>query len=193
MKKLYLYHHFYIILSLFKFCLYKPYFFWYDNSNEGSGGFMNIIIVSDSHGKNSRLEEMLAMYPNADMYLHCGDIETDEDAYPQFITVCGNNDYSYMYPDHRVVEAKSHRILIIHGNQSLYTRRLKKLASYAQSLGCDIVCYGHSHVADLQTIDGVMLINPGSLWRSRDGRGPSYAIMDINEEGNVHVEIKFIE
>lgn len=153
---------------------------------------MRIVVVSDSHGKNSRLDEVLQLYPNADMYLHCGDIETDEAHYPMYQTVQGNNDYFYDYPQQLMLNVENHKILIMHGNQFPYMHRLERMAAHAKKAGCDVFCYGHTHVAALEQIDGVMLLNPGSLWRSRDGRGPSYAILDIDEQ-SIHAEIKFIE
>lgn len=152
---------------------------------------MQIIVVSDSHGKNSRLDEILQMYPHADMYLHCGDIETDEYHYPQYKTVLGNNDYFYDYPNALILDVGEHKILMMHGNQFSYVNRIEKMAQRALEQGCDIFCYGHTHVASLEEIQGVLLLNPGSLWRSRDGRGPSYAILTL--EGNqIHAEIKFL-
>jgi len=35
------------------------------------------------------------------------------------------------------------------------------------------------------------LINPGSLWRSRDGRGPSYALLNIDGD-TVDVQFEFL-
>ena len=55
---------------------------------------------------------------------------------------------------------------------------------------CDIVCFGHTHVAYLDQVDGITLLNPGSLSHSRDGKPCSYAILDINED-DVQVEFKF--
>ena len=55
----------------------------------------------------------------------------------------------------------------------------------------DIVCYGHTHIAADETVDGIRLINPGSLWRSRDGRGPSYALLNIDGD-TVDVQFEFL-
>lgn len=152
---------------------------------------MQIIVVSDSHGKNSRLDEILSSYPQADMYIHCGDIETPQGEYPMFQTVLGNNDYFYDYPERLTLHAQGHKILVLHGHQFPYMRRLERMAAQAKEEGYDIVCYGHTHVAHLEEIDGVLLVNPGSIWRARDGRGPSYAIISIDEE-QVRVEMKFL-
>lgn len=152
---------------------------------------MKIIVVSDSHGKDEVLDKVVEQYPHADMFIHCGDIEADEARFPQFITVLGNNDLFYDYPEYRIIEADAHRILVIHSHQFMYHARGEQMAKRARGLGCDIVCYGHTHVAADDTVDGVRLINPGSIWRSRDGREPSYAIMDL-EHGEVSISFEFL-
>ena len=54
---------------------------------------------------------------------------------------------------------------------------------------CDTVFFGHTHVATDTIVDGVRLINPGSLYYSRDGRPISYCIITIDEE--MKVEFQF--
>lgn len=149
---------------------------------------MELVIVSDSHGRNETLDYVLQQHPNAYAYIHCGDIDTDPGSYPQFVTVGGNNDIFYDYPDEQILNVGTHRIYITHSHLFMYSHRAEQMAQTAKRLSCDIVCYGHTHVAADETVDGIRLINPGSLWRSRDGRGPSYAL--INIEGD-QVDVKF--
>ena len=52
------------------------------------------------------------------------------------------------------------------------------------------MCFGHTHVAYLDQVDGITLLNPGSLSHARDGRPCSYAILDI-DENEIRVEFKF--
>lgn len=51
----------------------------------------------------------------------------------------------------------------------------------ANQNGCDIAIYGHSHKAFIEEINGVLVINPGSLLRSRDGRGISYIVLTLDK------------
>lgn len=152
---------------------------------------MKIVVVSDSHGRDEALEYVLKQHPDADAYIHCGDIEAEEGLFPSFLTVRGNNDLFCDYPDERVVPAGVHRIFVVHSHQFIYSKRSEKMAEAAKERGCDIVCYGHTHVANDETVDGVRLINPGSLWRSRDGRGPSYAILTIDGD-DIDVVFEFL-
>ena len=153
---------------------------------------MKIVVVSDSHGFNERLEEVLRLEPDADCYLHCGDIECSINEYPMYQTVQGNNDFYSDFPQQIIVPVQSHNIIAMHGNQFSYVNRINRMAAYAKKEHCDIFCYGRTHVAAIDHVDGVLLLNPGSLWRSRDRRGPSYAIITIEDE-QVHAQIKFLD
>lgn len=152
---------------------------------------MKIIVVSDSHGFNERIDEVLRWEPDADCYIHCGDIEDMESAYPMFRIVKGNNDFIGNYPDHIQIPALTHRILVMHGHQFSYANRISRMAAYAKQEHCDIICYGHTHIAAIDHVEGVLAVNPGSLWRSRNGRGPSYAVLVI-ENDQVQAQIKFL-
>ena len=155
------------------------------------GGKMKILVVSDSHGKPGILNELAEQYKSADMLLHCGDIEYYAETYPQYAIVQGNNDLFYDIPQSRVIQAGKHRIFMIHSHQYSYMKRLNQLADAAIERGCDIVCYGHTHVAADDTVKGVRLINPGSLYYNRDGRPPSYAVLTLDDE-SINVEFIFL-
>lgn len=152
---------------------------------------MKIVVVSDSHGRDDNLEYVLKEQPHADAYIHCGDIDAEPGTFPQFVTVGGNNDIFYDYPSEEILHLGEHRIWIIHSHQFMYSRRSEQMAAAAKEKGCDIVCYGHTHIAADETMHGIRLINPGSLWRSRDGRGPSYALLYL-EGREVNVEFVFL-
>lgn len=150
---------------------------------------MKVIIVSDSHGKRGILEEIVKRNPDADAFLHCGDIEENTEEYPMYTFVNGNNDYFYDLPNERVVQLGKHRVYMTHGHMLSFRKRHEDLVKRAKENNCGIACYGHSHIAVLEQRDGVMIVNPGSLWRSRDSRGPSYAILEIdNEHVKAHIE-----
>lgn len=150
---------------------------------------MKIVVVSDSHGKEGILDEVLKVHPDAHAYLHCGDIDEPQEYHPEYLIVQGNNDLFYDYPDHRIVELGKHRIYMAHSHQFSYMQRKERMAKAAKENGCDLFCYGHTHIAADEMVDGVRLINPGSLWRSRDGRAPSYAVLTLED---AHVDVDFI-
>lgn len=151
---------------------------------------MKIVVMSDSHGRNKAIDEVIELNKDADMFLHCGDIESDEFLFPDLRTVTGNNDIYYDYPEQLVINAKNHRILVTHSHQCYFRNRMNYLVQKAKEYHCDIVCYGHTHVAARDVQDGILLINPGSLRYSRDGKNPSYAILTIDEGVSVHFEFE---
>lgn len=153
---------------------------------------MKIIVVSDSHGKAGILEQLVDIHRDADMFLHCGDIEDAPADHPMYQIVLGNNDFFFDLPSALVATAQAHKIYMTHGHLLPFHRRHKELVKKAKEHGCDIACYGHSHIAVLEELDDVLIVNPGSLWRSRDSRGPSYAILEVSEQG-VHAHIEFLK
>ena len=150
---------------------------------------MKLVVVSDSHGKANILEEIVERHPDAQAYLHCGDIEAPQEYYPEYTIVLGNNDIYYDYPEYRILNVGKHRIYMAHSHRFSYLHRGEQMAKTALENDCDIFFYGHTHIAADEMINGVRLINPGSLWRSRDGRDPSYAVVTLDEE---QVDVEFI-
>lgn len=151
---------------------------------------MKIILMSDSHGRDSMIDYLVEKYKeSADLFVHCGDIECDPHNYPNMKIVAGNNDIYYDYPDMLLIEAASHRILVVHSHHCGFMgNRMRYLSNLAKDKQCDTVFYGHTHVANCEKHEGVLCVNPGSLRYSRDGRKPSYAIVDIEDQ----VQVEFV-
>lgn len=153
---------------------------------------MKVIIVSDSHGKKEILDEIREEHNDAVAFLHCGDIELESNMIKGYQIIQGNNDLYLDYPQSLIVEVANTKIFIIHGHQFMIRSRVSLLVARAKELGCDVACFGHTHVAHSEIYDGVLCINPGSIWRSRDGREPSYAILTINGDKK-DVEFVFLK
>ena len=146
---------------------------------------MKVLLMSDSHGRDHNIDKVLELHQDADIFLHCGDIECDEFVYPQLTIVRGNNDYFGDYPNMIKFNLGSYRVLMLHSHQCGYRDRLKMLSRLAKQEGCDTVFFGHTHVAIDEIVDGVRLINPGSLYYSRDGRPLSYCVITIDKDMKV--------
>ena len=153
---------------------------------------MKVIVVSDSHGRDDLHYDLQERYPDAGAFLHCGDVEAPAEDFPGYLIVQGNNDYYYDIPASRVLPIGGHRILLIHSHQFSYRKRDQQMIEFAKERGCDIICYGHTHVADNRKKEGMLLLNPGSLRYSRDGRPPSYAVLTLTPE-KADAEIIFLE
>ncbi|CAM2879667.1 metallophosphoesterase [Erysipelothrix tonsillarum] len=141
-----------------------------------------IIVCSDNHGKAKVLKDILQAYPNADAYIHCGDNELDYDAMKPFHAVTGNNDYYYQYPEYLVVELGDTRIFVAHGHLMRYRKIEEDIIALAKEHRCNIACYGHTHVPVVKDVDGILLVNPGSLYYNRDGSPTCFAKITISDD-----------
>ncbi|MDO4500151.1 MAG: metallophosphoesterase [Erysipelotrichaceae bacterium] len=153
---------------------------------------MKIALCSDNHGLTEALEIIKRENPDCDYYWHLGDSQADtpEEISP-FISVKGNNDWPNIFPRFRVLSANGHYFFLIHGDGYIYN--LKNLVELARNNGCQTVLFGHTHIFTHTQLMGMELINPGSCCYNRNGEGPTYAILHIDDNGNLKLEKKFID
>lgn len=160
---------------------------------------MRVLIVSDTHGRDKNLFKVLEIEKNLDFMVHLGDIGRLAD-YIEEVTelacfaVRGNNDFGSSLPGESIIMLGKHRTFITHGHQFNIYASTSELRRYAQGLDCDIVMYGHTHVPEISDINGITVVNPGSISypRQQDGR-PSYIIAAIDKADNVKFTIKYID
>lgn len=150
---------------------------------------MKIVAASDSHGRDI-LNDIVRWEPDADLYLHCGDLEDDPRRYPQWLFVKGNNDWMYDMSLTREIPFQGLHIYLCHGHTFPYSCRQQAIAREAEEEHCTLALYGHTHVHDDRQIGSVRLVNPGSCWMSRDGRPASYAVITA-EDGDISVKFKY--
>ena len=138
------------------------------------------IVVSDSHGLIEPLNNIYNKYCNdIKLFFHCGDAEVNTKYLINYKCVNGNNGYDPNLDNEIIYKFNNNTILLIHGHKQLIYG-LDNLAYYAKEKGCNIVLFGHTHIFTHTTINGVTLINPGSLNYNRDNTDPSYCIVDTN-------------
>lgn len=149
---------------------------------------MKIILVSDSHGDEACLDYLRETYSDADAFVHCGDLQIPFARAADFIAVRGNTDFDPDYPWGRVEEFAGNRVLIVHGHAYLnpFDRDdLTPLARAAKQYGCTAVFFGHTHVSTDQMVNGIHILNPGSIRRPKDFRFPypTYMVLEADETG----------
>ncbi len=82
---------------------------------------MKVLVVSDTHGKSTVLEQVMEMERPFDILIHCGDVEGEEDyiralaGVPAYM-VAGNNDFFSDLDKEMVIELGGVRIMITHGH-----------------------------------------------------------------------------
>jgi hypothetical protein len=144
---------------------------------------MKIVIVSDSHRDSDVLERIVLMN-RADYYLHAGDSCVPEMLLDPFLAVKGNCDF-YHYPLERLVQTGNVLIYLHHG----HAYPLSQMIPRAKSFGCQVVIFGHTHVPMVKVIDGIVVVNPGSVSFPRGGHAKSYAIMTFDTPQNIECTI----
>jgi len=159
---------------------------------------MRILIISDTHGRNSRLDEVWDVEKDVDMVIHLGDIEggeiyLDRLYYCPIHMVKGNNDYFSDLPMEKEIKIGKYRVLITHGHQYGVSMGPDHLITEGKLRGVDIVMHGHTHRPYLDSRSGIIALNPGSLTYPRqEGRRPAYMVMNINSAGELSFEQKYL-
>lgn len=146
---------------------------------------VKIVITSDAHGNKEQLLKVRNQYDSSWIFLDCGDSCLMEKEMQQagILSVQGNNDFYSAYPYDRILEYGKYRIYMTHGHRVMFFNRYDMLASMAKKYGCNIALCGHSHIPHQETVDGILCLNPGSVFRNRDLSDPSYLTLILNEEG----------
>lgn len=144
---------------------------------------MKIGIISDTHG--SIPAEVFTIFQDVSQIIHAGDIG-DENvlielrALAPVSAVYGNID---TFPVVRLVQAKTNLIVdnlkfhIVHdiGSIKQYCYML-----FREKVTADVVIYGHTHRASIETFKHTLFCNPGSVSRPRFGAKKSVAIIDTD-------------
>ncbi len=159
---------------------------------------MRILIVSDTHRKNTNYFEVLESFGTPDMVIHCGDVEGSEYALTEsagcpVYMVSGNNDFFSELPREREISIDKHKVWITHGHNYCVSMGPEYLKQEARARGVDIVMFGHTHKPYLEIEQDLVTINPGSLsYPRQDGKRPSYAIMEIGQSGRAEYRIEYL-
>lgn len=144
---------------------------------------MRIGLISDTHGLlRPEAKQWLA---GVSHIVHAGDIGRPEvvAALGQIapVTAIKGNidaaDWAASYPDTRLVRLGGRCIYVLHD--------LNELQINPVALGVDVVVSGHSHRPRIETIDGIMYLNPGSAGPRRFNLPVSLATLDITATGLV--------
>ena len=161
---------------------------------------MKILVVSDTHRKDDNLKRVLSEDWPLDMLIHLGDAEGSEHFIPDWVNpecrmemVLGNNDFFSRLDREREIDIAGHKAFITHGHYYGVSMGPEGLADEAKIRGCDIAMYGHTHRPFLDVIDGVTVLNPGSLsYPRQEGRRPSYMIINVGADGKLDYQQKYL-
>ena len=151
-----------------------------------------IVVVSDSHGSIRNLSAFADRIGQPDALWHLGDCTEDAELIAQklncgYVGVRGNCDPFSDLPLTQMIDWHHRRFLLLHGHTAAGRLQLKYLAEENR---CDVVLFGHSHVSSVEEVDGILMINPGSLSRPRSEKGLSIAVLTLTDV-SLDVQILF--
>ena len=159
---------------------------------------MKILAVSDTHGRDEKLEQVVEREKPFDYLIHCGDVEGRE-FFIEALADCpctivaGNNDFFSDLPREDEIVLEGHKIMVTHGHNYGVSMDLYGISEEAAARECEIVLFGHTHKPVIEKKNGVLVINPGSVsFPRQEGRKPSYAILNLEEGKEPQAEIRFL-
>lgn len=160
---------------------------------------MTILVVSDTHGRADNLKKVLNSHGMPDALIHLGDSECGEEGIRRLVDcpiymVAGNCDFFTDLPKTRIVEIGGIRMLLTHGHYYYVSVGMRDLTADAKVNDCRIAMFGHTHRPMLDCSDAELtVLNPGSLsFPRQEGKQPSYAILEIPEDGKPEISIHYL-
>lgn len=150
---------------------------------------MIIAVFADSHHFNNAMLEATEL-EKPDAVFHLGDYETDafelERRFPGLpvYSVPGNCD---LYPRGEtkiLAELAGKKIFAAHGHTFYVKSGYDSIITNALYSGADILLFGHTHVPYRGEVNGLLVINPGSV-----GYGLTYGILTV-EDGRIDYTLK---
>ena len=160
---------------------------------------MKILIVSDTHRSHRAYTDMIDKEGEIDMLIHLGDVEggeyyIEETAMCPVHMVAGNNDFFTPLPREEEFYIGDKKVFITHGHHYYVSRGLDRIIEAGANRGADIVMYGHTHRPAIEQEGNMLILNPGSIsYPRQQGRQRSYMVMEVNEDNEVNVELKYID
>ena len=150
-----------------------------------------ITIFSDSHGDLNALDKLRPAFLKSNKIVFLGDGRNDlktialDFGYKTYM-VDGNCD-GYSLDPELIFSVGNFKILAVHGHRFYVKDGLNNLILYAKEQGCNVALFGHTHLPTLLDINGVKLINPGTI--SLNGKRRTYCVLEIDgDKFNAKIE-----
>lgn len=155
---------------------------------------MRIGVLSDTHGSALAVKKVMQAAGEVDAWIHLGDGFADiyllGDDVPVY-AVGGNCDYDG--ENELVIGLGGAKVFITHGHFYSVRQSPQRLLYRAEELGCKAALFGHTHVPMLDESGDILLLNPGSAYLPRGGSKRSFALLYIDENGNVDADLMQID
>lgn len=151
-----------------------------------SNEILEVAVIGDTHGRRAAIEKQLKLL-GIKHFLFTGDFYSDAKIIAHrldltFNGVVGNCDPpSGQELEEQLITLAGKKIFITHGHQYNVKYNLQNLFYRASELAADIVIYGHTHMSNIEYIDNICFLNPGSPSRPRGGSKASFILLKISE------------
>ncbi len=145
---------------------------------------MKVVVFSDAHGNKTIIERIISFNPDADFLVSLGDSELPISFLMDLdiIAIKGNYPRDSGFVFESTLQVGNKELFLTHGHKYGVHKSLKKLLQHALAIECDIALYGHTHVAKVDKVGDLLLINPGSIRNPRSKMAPSYLILNITDD-----------
>ena len=159
---------------------------------------MKVLVMSDTHGYIINAKEAIDKNSDIEMVLHLGDYCRDaaqlSQLYPniKFEYVYGNCDIGIgAISGEKTIEIEGRRIFMTHGHKYSVKWDYNRILAKAEMDKAEVILFGHTHVAVIDSSSDVLILNPGSISESRSNSPESYAILEISED-NIKTDIYYL-
>lgn len=160
---------------------------------------MRILVVSDTHRNNANYLKVIERTGPLDMVIHCGDVEGSELVISEAAgcsveMVQGNNDFFSRLPKEKEFMIGQYKVWLTHGHNYYIAMNSEMIKREARDREADIVMCGHTHKPVVDIGSDLTLINPGSIsYPRQENRKPSYILMEIDNAGEAHYAINYLD
>ncbi len=178
---------------------------------------LRIAVVSDTHipdRVNSLHPNLLPSLERSkiDLILHCGDstqqtVLTDLERVAPLLAVMGNRDAFFSrldLPFKLEIDLFGKKVGLYHGYKSIkhyFTDKVDYILrgynfDHFHAVGqdlfpdADILCFGHSHYAEIRRYDDQLVINPGSSGPNSMNGGPSWVLLEMDQSGKTNASFQ---
>ena len=147
---------------------------------------MKVLVTSDTHGNYPLLFRACEISNPFDAVIHLGDGDDDAGLVARIlgitvISLAGNCDLGSRAPREQIWECEGQRLLLTHGDHYGVKNGLSRLEQRGIELAVQAVLFGHSHLATITTLSGILFVNPGTLIQTAGQK--TVALLEINRTG----------
>lgn len=153
---------------------------------------VKLLLISDTHGNQNLLEELMAIAKGVDVIIHLGDDYCDPESFlflktPLF-RVPGTWGPEYQNPlieNRRFESFLNWRFFLSHTPTTDLHDRPEDIDPQIvlDKQQCDVFCHGHTHQPKIEQNDRVVILNPGHLKSEFDRGFPAtYSLLTLSYE-----------